>query len=113
MQMKGLILEDDQGREFLMGYERPSRQLEPLYAIRGWQRRRLVPVRYSDHELRQLIRDVLIALDNLSQCFLQIGTAETVARHPTEGGMQPLLGRPSDTDRVDEIVVEVLGHLKK
>ena len=64
MNVKGIILEDDQGREFVMGCERPYTQIGQALVLRGWQRRRLVPLRYSEQELRHIIGEALIALDD-------------------------------------------------
>ena len=88
MHVKGFILEDDQGRELVMECERPYRQLGRTYVLRGWQRRRLVPVRYSDQELCQINRDVLIALGDLFNSRLQMGNAKPVEVHPTISNRQ-------------------------
>lgn len=69
MTVKGFILEDDQGREFVMGCERPYTQIGQAFVLRGWQRRRLVPLRYSEQELRHIIGEALIALDDLFTNF--------------------------------------------
>lgn len=65
MHLKGFILEDGQGREFVMVCERPHLQLRKIFALRGWQRRRLVPVHHTEHELRQIVGGVVIALNDL------------------------------------------------
>ncbi len=65
MNVKGLILEDDQGREFVMEYTRPRAELGRLFQLRGWQRRRLVPLRSSEREVRYLIGEALQAVDDL------------------------------------------------
>lgn len=65
MHLKGFILEDDQGREFVMVCERPRMQLRKIFAIRGWQRRRLVPVHHTEHELRKIVGGVVIELNDL------------------------------------------------
>ncbi len=65
MHVKGFILEDDQGREFVLGCERPGIQLGQKFFLRGWQRRRLVPLQYSERELRQIVGGVLITLKAL------------------------------------------------
>ncbi len=67
MHVKGFILEDDQGREFVVGCERPYAQLGKKFFLRGWQRRRLVPLHYTDRELRQIVGGVLVTLDELFQ----------------------------------------------
>ena len=62
MNVKGFILEDDQGREFVMGCERPYAQLGRTFLLRGWQRRRLIPLQYSE---------ALVALDDLFTALLR------------------------------------------
>lgn len=84
MNVKGFILEDDQGREFVMGCERPYTQIGRTYFLRGWQRRRLVPVRYSQRELHQIVGEVLIALDELFNSLLEMGYVPTVTVQPSE-----------------------------
>ena len=69
MNVKGFILEDDQGREFVMGCERPYTQIGQAFMLRGWQRRRLVPLRYSERDLRHIVGEALIALDDLFTNF--------------------------------------------
>lgn len=65
MHVKGFILEDDQGREFVLGCERPYTQIGQKFFIRGWQRRRLVPQQYSERELRRIVGGVLVTLNEL------------------------------------------------
>lgn len=65
MHLKGFILEDGQGREFVMVYERPHMQLKKMFALRGWQRRRLIPVHHTERELRQIVGGVAIELNDL------------------------------------------------
>lgn len=65
MYVKGFILEDDQGREFVLGYERPYTQIGPKFFLRGWQRRRLIPLQYTERELRQIVGGVLVTLNEL------------------------------------------------
>ena len=65
MHLKGFILEDNQGREFVMVCERPHMQLSKIFALRGWQRRRLVPVHHTERELRQIVGGVVIELNDL------------------------------------------------
>jgi hypothetical protein len=65
MNVKGFILEDDQGREFVLGCERPYTQIGQRFFLRGWQRRRLIPLQYSERELRQIVGGVLVALNEL------------------------------------------------
>ncbi len=65
MNVKGFIIEDDQGREVMMVCE--QRQLGPVktFALRGWQRRRLVPLQYTEQELHQIIKSIAITLNDL------------------------------------------------
>ena len=65
MHLKGFILEDDQGREFVMVCERPHMQFRKIFALRGWQRRRLVPIHHTERELRQIVGGVVIELNDL------------------------------------------------
>jgi hypothetical protein len=65
MNVKGFILEDDQGREFVMGCERPNAKLGRTFLLRGWQRRRLIPLPYSEQEARHVVGEALMALDDL------------------------------------------------
>lgn len=65
MNVKGFILEDDAGREFVMVCEKPYLQPGRTFLLRGWQRRRLVPLQYSEQELRRIVGGVLLTLDDL------------------------------------------------
>lgn len=65
MHLKGFILEDGQGREFVMVCERLHLQGRKLFALRGWQRRRLVPVHHTEQELRQIVGGVVVELHDL------------------------------------------------
>ena len=65
MHLKGFILEDGQGREFVMVCERPHMQFRKIFALRGWQRRRLVPIHHTERELRQIVGGVVIELNDL------------------------------------------------
>lgn len=65
MKLKGFILEDGQGREFVMVCERSHMRVRKTFALRGWQRRRLVPLHYTEQELRQIIRGVVVTLNDL------------------------------------------------
>ena len=48
-----------------MVYERPHMQLKKMFALRGWQRRRLIPVHHTERELRQIVGGVAIELNDL------------------------------------------------
>jgi len=65
MKVKGFIFEDDQGREFVMVCEQLSDRSAKTFALRGWQRRRLVPLQYTEQEYRQIVAQVLLTLDDL------------------------------------------------
>jgi hypothetical protein len=65
MNVKGFIIEDDQGREFVLVCEQPFGRLGRTFSLRGWQRRRLVPLQYTERELRKIVGGVLITLNDL------------------------------------------------
>ena len=93
MNVKGFILEDEQGQEFVMAYERPPNKLGRLFQLRGWQRRRLVPLRYSEREGRRIIGEVLLALDDLFANVLAMAHKRAVhtALSETSSVRQPLV----------------------
>ncbi|HRI37271.1 MAG TPA: hypothetical protein PLO50_01815 [Nitrospira sp.] len=87
MNVKGFILEDDQGREFVMGWERPYAQIGRTFLLHGWQRRRLIPLQYSEREARHAVGEALMALDDLfttlrKRCHDQTITAEFAEKVP-------------------------------
>lgn len=65
MNLTGFIFEDGQGREFVMVCGRSHMRLGKTFAIRGWQRRRLVPLHYTERELRQIVAGVMVTLNDL------------------------------------------------
>jgi hypothetical protein len=65
MNVKGFILEDDQRREFVLMCEQPFGRLGKTFLLRGWQRRRLVPLQYAEWELRKIVGEVLATLNDL------------------------------------------------
>ena len=65
MNVKGVIIEDDQGRELVVVCNRSHSGLAKVFALRGWQRRRLVPLRYTEREIREVARGVLDTLNDL------------------------------------------------
>jgi len=73
MNVKGFILENDQGQEFVMGCEQSHAKLGRMFLLRGWQRRRLVPLRYSEREGQHIVGEALIALDDLFSNLLRMG----------------------------------------
>ena len=84
MNIKGFILEDDQGREFVMGCERPYAQLGRTFLLRGWQRRRLIPLQYSEREARHIVGEALMALDDLFSALLKRCHDQTITAQRTE-----------------------------
>jgi len=69
MHVKGFILEDDQGREFVLECEWPYTQIGQRFFLRGWQRRRLVPLPYTELELRKIFEGVLVTLHTLFEAL--------------------------------------------
>jgi hypothetical protein len=67
MNVKGFIMEDDHGKEFVVVCERPYKQSGKVFALRGWQRRRMVPLQCTEQELHQITGGVLMTLDDLFQ----------------------------------------------
>lgn len=65
MKVRGFIVEDNQGREFVLVCEQLSDRSAKTFALRGWQRRRLVPLQYTEEEHRQIVAQVLVTLDDL------------------------------------------------
>lgn len=65
MNVKGFIIEDDQGRELVVMCKRSHPRWAKVFALRGWQRRRLVPLRYTERELREVARGVFDTLNDL------------------------------------------------
>lgn len=65
MNVKGFIIEDDQGREVMMVCEQLQVGTVKTFALRGWQRRRLVPLQYTEQELHQIINSIAITLNDL------------------------------------------------
>lgn len=65
MQIKGFIMEDSQGKEFVMVCDSPSKPIGRVFSLSGWQRRRLVPLRHTEREQQQIVTGVLLALNHL------------------------------------------------
>ena len=65
MNVKGFIIEDNQGREFVLLCEQPFGRSGRTFSLRGWQRLRLVPLQYTERELRKIIGGVLSTLNDL------------------------------------------------
>ena len=90
MNVKGFIIEDDQGREFVVVYEPPYRQLGGTFSLRGWQRRRLVPLQYTERELRTIASGVLAALHDLFRSLPRLleHNRSLSSAHATAHGLQ-------------------------
>jgi len=65
MNVKGFIIEDKQGREFVLMCEQPFGRSGRIFSLRGWQRRRLVPLQYTERELRKIVGGALTTLHDL------------------------------------------------
>jgi hypothetical protein len=72
MDIKGFIMEDDQGQQFVVVCEKPYRQPGKAFALRGWQRRRMVPLQHTGQELRHMTRGVRSALNDLLQSIPKV-----------------------------------------
>lgn len=104
MDVKGFILEDDRGREFVMVCEKPYLQAGRTFLLRGWQRRRLVPLHYSERELRRIVGNVLITLDELFKSLPRLSNSvePPLTREEasvTPGTRKPLVLRKVGRDR--------------
>jgi hypothetical protein len=64
MNVKGVIIEDDQGKEFVLLCEQPFGRSGRTFSLRGWQRLRLVPLQYTESELRKIVSGVLTTLND-------------------------------------------------
>lgn len=67
MNVKGFLIEDDHGQEFVVVCEQPHGQPGKAFALRGWQRRRLVPIQCTGSDLRRITGGVLSTLQDLFQ----------------------------------------------
>ena len=65
IKVKGFIFEDDQGREFVMACDLPHVESARTFELRGWQRRRLVPLKYTEREFRQIVAEMLFTLNDV------------------------------------------------
>jgi hypothetical protein len=72
MNVKGFLMEDEQGQEFVVVCEKPSRQPWKAFALRGWQRRRMVPLQHTGQELRHMTRGVRSTLNDLLQSLPRV-----------------------------------------
>ncbi len=101
MNVKGFIIEDDEGREFVVVCERPYRQLGGAFLLRGWQRRRLVPLHYSERALRQIVGKVLISLDDLFRSLPRFSSNAEMHFPLGEGATTSRLRKPMVLRKVD------------
>lgn len=67
MDVMGFIMEDDHGQEFVVVCEKLCRLPGKAFALRGWQRRRMVPLHWTGSELRHITGGVRSALTDLVQ----------------------------------------------
>ena len=113
MNVKGFILEDEQGREFVVTCQQSSEQSGKTFALRGWQRLRLVPLQYPEWELRHIVAGVLIALDDLFKNLPRF--VESIELSPShEASAPPPLRRTPVLGRVRRVGnVPVLGKLPR
>ena len=72
MDVTGFIMEDDHGQEFVVVCEKPYRRMGKAFALRGWQRRRMVPLQHTGQELRHMTRGVRSALNDLLQSLPKV-----------------------------------------
>jgi hypothetical protein len=78
MNVKGFLMEDDSGQEFVVVCEKPYRRPGKVFALRGWQRRRMVPLRHTGPELRRHITGgVLSTLNDLFQGLRRVSEIES------------------------------------
>jgi hypothetical protein len=82
MYVKGFIIEDDRGREIVALCEPPYEQPAKTYSIRGWQRLRLVPLRHTKREYRQIVGDVEATLHDLLDHLPRL--SEDTAESPSD-----------------------------
>ena len=95
MNVKGFIMEDDQGREFVVVCEPPYNRLGGTFFLRGWQRRRLVPLQYTERERRKIASGVLATLSDLFRSLPRLleHSDGISSAHATAHGLQPTAKR--------------------
>lgn len=69
MRFTGILLEDNQGREFVMTCLSPKDSLGKTFQLRGWQRRRLVPFRSTEEESKEVMAKVQRTLNSMGSKF--------------------------------------------
>lgn len=95
MNVKGFIMEDDQGREFMLVCEQPNARSAKAFSLRGWQRRRLVPLQYPEGEIRQIVAEVLLTLNDLFDSLPRVFEDIDHASSDQACSMTPLLRKVS------------------
>jgi len=109
MNVKGFIIEDDQGREFVLLCEQPWGRSMRTFSLRGWQRRRLVPLQYTEQELRKIVGGVLTTLHDLFGSLPRLLEPISGGSSDNAGLATPLSRKPPLLRKVskgeDEVVV--------
>jgi hypothetical protein len=85
MYVKGFIIEDNQGREIVALCEPPYAQPAKTFSIRGWQRLRLVPLRHTKREYRQIVGDVEATLHDLLDHLPRFREGDEAPSHEIAG----------------------------
>jgi len=65
MKVKGFLIQDGQGKEFMVTCRQPYAGSRTIFSLRGWQRRRLIPLQCTEQELRQIVAGALLTLNDL------------------------------------------------
>jgi hypothetical protein len=103
MNVKGVIIEDEQGREFVLMCEQPSGRGGRIFSLRGWQRRRLVPLQYTELERRKIVGGVLATLNDLFRSLPRLVEHLPGVSPDNAGSATPLVGlrNPPPTQKVE------------
>ena len=70
-------MEDEHGKEIVVVCDKLSGRPEQVFALRGWQRRRLVPLQCTGQDLRHITGEALDTLTELLPRLLSMGEAPT------------------------------------
>jgi hypothetical protein len=89
MYVKGFIIEDDSGREIVALCEPPYGQPAKTFSIRGWQRLRLVPLRQTKQEYRQIVGGVEATLHDLLDHLPRFCEGEDASSPDKVGAVTP------------------------
>ena len=73
MKVTGFLMVDDQGQEIVAVCDQPDGQPRKVFALRGWQRRRMVPIPCTAPELDHITGKVLMTLDDLCHGLSNVG----------------------------------------